>query len=386
MLAEGGLVGLSAGLEIATEKGLENTRKGITLEGAVASLAALKANGILVHAYLIYGWPGQGERDLIDSMEIVRQLFAAGLVDSAFWHRFILTRHSPIYAEWKAGLRPDLSVVEPEWTFGSNDLAFEGEERFERYGAGLDEALGAWMEGAGLHRSVTGWFTFKVAKPSVSASRVANLARAAQRRQSMPDAGRGRRAIWLGGRLIAEEGRGGTVQRDREAGSVRLAWSYRNRLHRISVESARARPLIDALAACGTAAGPDANRTMDELLAAVDAAGGEPFETTKEFQEAQARRSRGDLTTGSRYFSIDDVKRGETVLIFDRDTPVARLEPVTRDLDLSAARMSDLVKRGAVAPPRKPLDAAAFLDRPMPALAPGSSGVRILLEEREAGR
>ena len=83
---------------------------------------------------------------------------------------------------------------------------------------------------------------------------------------------------------------------------------------------------------------------------------------------------------------IDDVKRGETVLILDRDTPVARLEPVTRDLDLAAARMSDLVKRGAVAPPRKPLDAAAFLDRPMPALDPNSSGVRNLLEEREAGR
>ena len=83
---------------------------------------------------------------------------------------------------------------------------------------------------------------------------------------------------------------------------------------------------------------------------------------------------------------IDDVKRGETVLILDRDTPVARLEPVTGDLDLAAARMSDLVKRGAVAPPRKPLDEAAFLDRPMPALAPGASGVRTLLEEREAGR
>ena len=74
------------------------------------------------------------------------------------------------------------------------------------------------------------------------------------------------------------------------------------------------------------------------------------------------------------------------MLILDRDTPVARLEPVTRDLDLAAARMSDLVKRGAVAPPRKPLDAAAFLDRPMPALDPNSSGVRNLLEEREAGR
>jgi antitoxin (DNA-binding transcriptional repressor) of toxin-antitoxin stability system len=83
---------------------------------------------------------------------------------------------------------------------------------------------------------------------------------------------------------------------------------------------------------------------------------------------------------------IDDVKRGETVMIFDRDTPVARLEPVTGDPDLSTTRMPELVKRGIVAPPRKPLAAAAFLARPLPMLRQGASGVRVLLEEREAGR
>jgi radical SAM superfamily enzyme YgiQ (UPF0313 family) len=279
VLAEGGLVGLSAGLEIATEQGLGTTRKGITLEGAVASLAALKENGILAHAYLIYGWPGQPERDLVDSMEIVRQLFAAGLVDSAFWHRFILTRHSPIYTEWKAGLRPDLAVIEPEWTFGSNDLMFKGEERFERYGTGLDEALGAWMDGEGLDRPVTAWFAFKVAKPSVAPDLVGRLARAARRRNSTPDAGRGKRAIWLGGRLIVEERSRGVQQGVR--GGVRIAWSYRNRLHRVALEPARARALVDALSAAGLETGG----SMDELLAAVDIRGGEPFETTKEFRK-----------------------------------------------------------------------------------------------------
>jgi antitoxin (DNA-binding transcriptional repressor) of toxin-antitoxin stability system len=83
---------------------------------------------------------------------------------------------------------------------------------------------------------------------------------------------------------------------------------------------------------------------------------------------------------------IEDVKRGETVLIFDRDTPVARLEPVSRDPGFSSARMSDLVRQGIVAPPKRPLDAKAFLGRPMPALPPGASGARILVEEREAGR
>jgi antitoxin (DNA-binding transcriptional repressor) of toxin-antitoxin stability system len=82
---------------------------------------------------------------------------------------------------------------------------------------------------------------------------------------------------------------------------------------------------------------------------------------------------------------IELVKRGETVLIFDRDTPVARLEPITRDPELSFPLMSDLVKRAIVAPPRKPLDAASFLARRIPALAQGASGVQVLLEERRSG-
>lgn len=83
---------------------------------------------------------------------------------------------------------------------------------------------------------------------------------------------------------------------------------------------------------------------------------------------------------------IDQVKRGETVLILDRDTPVARLEPVGRDPDLGDARLSELVKRGSVAPPRKLLEAEEYLGRRPATLAHGASGVRALLEEREAGR
>jgi antitoxin (DNA-binding transcriptional repressor) of toxin-antitoxin stability system len=83
---------------------------------------------------------------------------------------------------------------------------------------------------------------------------------------------------------------------------------------------------------------------------------------------------------------IDAVKRGESVLILDRDTPVARLEPVGRDPSLSSVRMADLVKRGTVAPPRKTLDVAAFLGRNVVSPAPGASGVRTLLEERREGR
>ena len=83
---------------------------------------------------------------------------------------------------------------------------------------------------------------------------------------------------------------------------------------------------------------------------------------------------------------IDEVKRGESILILDRDTPVARLEPFVADPAGTTDRMADLVRRGIVAPPRKPLDTAAFLARPLPAVRAGASGVKNLLEERAEGR
>jgi hypothetical protein len=186
-----------------------------------------------------------------------------------------------MYAEWKAGRRPDLRVIEAAGTFGANDLHFEGERRFDRYTAGLDEALGAWMEGDGLDRPVASWFTFKVAKASVAADTVERLVRTAGRSYTGADVGRSRRAVWLGGRLLEEEAA--------SDGRVRLAWSYRNRLHRIVLPTARARALAAALAAAdpGTAPAGAAPGAMDDLLAALDAADagtGGPFAATREFR------------------------------------------------------------------------------------------------------
>ena len=157
LLAFSGLVAVSGGIEVATEKGLAMTDKGFDLAGLVRTLVAFRRAGVLVHAYLIYGFPGQDEADIVESAEFVRGLFATGLVDSAFWHRFVLTRHSRMLAEWREGRRPDLVPVDRGGTFAANDLEFEGEERFDRYGEGLDAALGAWMEGEELERPAAAW-------------------------------------------------------------------------------------------------------------------------------------------------------------------------------------------------------------------------------------
>ena len=63
---------------------------------------------------MIYGYFGETEQDTINSMETLRQLYAAGLLDSCFWHKFVLTRHSRIYSEWKEGLHKNLNPFAPK--------------------------------------------------------------------------------------------------------------------------------------------------------------------------------------------------------------------------------------------------------------------------------
>ena len=185
--------------------------------------------------------------------------------------RFILTRHSPLYAEWRAGERPSLKVIEPGWTFGANDLSFEGEEEFERYGDGLEAALDSWMERSSLDRPVRDWFDFRVSRPRIAEDHVAKLAAAAERQARAPAAGRSRKAVWLAGRMIRGES---------PDGRARLTWAYRNKLQQVELEPDRA----DALAgAVGQAA--VALISMDELLTSMDGLGGEPFETTKAFRK-----------------------------------------------------------------------------------------------------
>src|SRR5207245_4159901 len=100
LLAASGCIAVSAGLEAASDRLLEEMKKGITVFDTARVSAAFRGAGILVHAYLMYGLPGETIAETIESHERVRQLFAHGLIPSAFWHKFTATAHSPI------GLRP----------------------------------------------------------------------------------------------------------------------------------------------------------------------------------------------------------------------------------------------------------------------------------------
>ena len=205
-MAAGGLIGVSGGIEIATGSGLDSISKGTDINSIVKACCAFKEAGILVHAYMIYGYFGETEQDTINSMETLRQLYSAGLLDSCFWHKFVLTRHSRIYSEWKEGKYPNLKPVEPKnaGIFAKNGLNFEGENRLAKFGSGLNASLAAWMHGDKLNMSVNKWFDFKTPSPTVPKDFIENaIAKYEEERNA---AWNRRPAVekcrWLGGKII----------------------------------------------------------------------------------------------------------------------------------------------------------------------------------------
>jgi radical SAM superfamily enzyme YgiQ (UPF0313 family) len=160
LLARSGCVAVSGGLEVASDRLLAVIKKGVTVEQVARVTRAFTDAGIMVHAYLMYGFPTETTQETVDALERVRQLFAAGCVQSAFWHRFAATAHSPIGrapALYGIRLRPDPEPV----TFARNDLAFDdptGTDH-DRLGDGLRRALYNYMHGLGLDEDVRTWFT-----------------------------------------------------------------------------------------------------------------------------------------------------------------------------------------------------------------------------------
>ena len=164
-----GLGGVSAGIESATGTGLESINKGTDIASITRACCAFKEAGILVHAYMIYGFWNDTPQTIIDSMETLRQFFEAGLLDSAFWHKFVLTRNSTVYNQWqKDGSLNLVSSEESSSAFARNNLHFKGEEKFNKFGGPLELALNAWMHGDRLDQHVQKWFDFQVPKPTVS--------------------------------------------------------------------------------------------------------------------------------------------------------------------------------------------------------------------------
>ncbi len=160
LMAQAGCIAVTGGLECAHDRLLKLMNKGITLASAARACQAFSDAGILVHAYLMYGFPTQTEQETLDALEYVRQRFEAGHIQSAYWHRFALTTHSPI------AQHPDkFGIVlspqpEPPRRFALNEIPYAepGAPDHDRLGIGLRLALYNYMLGLGLDAPVRTWF------------------------------------------------------------------------------------------------------------------------------------------------------------------------------------------------------------------------------------
>jgi len=177
LLAKSGCIAMSGGLEVASDRLLKLMKKGVSVNQVAQVTKSFSDAGILVHAYLMYGFPTQTVQETVDSLEYVRQLFVNGCIQSGFFHRFSCTVHSPV------GLNPQEYGIKliplPPVSFAKNDIGFIDPSGIdhEALGLGLKKAIYNFMHGIGLDEDIRAWFDILVPKPSVSRQQIVKALR-----------------------------------------------------------------------------------------------------------------------------------------------------------------------------------------------------------------
>jgi hypothetical protein len=158
LLAQSGCIAMSGGLEVASDRLLDLMKKGVSVEQVAKVTKGFSDAGILVHAYLMYGFPTQTIQETVDALEYVRQFFEAGCIQSGFFHRFTCTVHSPVGKDPQAY---GISLIPlPEISFAKNDVAFIDPSGIDHdlLGLGLKKAIYNFMHGLGFEQDTHTWF------------------------------------------------------------------------------------------------------------------------------------------------------------------------------------------------------------------------------------
>lgn len=194
LLASSGCIAVTGGLEAASDRLLKLMSKGVIIRQAAQACRNFSDAGILVHAYLMYGFPTQTKQETIDALEIVRQFFQEGLVQSAFWHLFSATVHSDV------GMHPQKYgcrlIPLPKGSFAKNDIYHEDKTGCDPtlFSSGLNKAIYNFMHGIGTDFPIQDWFDFRVPKVSVKQ----HVVQQAIAEQPLPDAERMQaKLLWL---------------------------------------------------------------------------------------------------------------------------------------------------------------------------------------------
>jgi radical SAM superfamily enzyme YgiQ (UPF0313 family) len=171
LLAKSGCIAMSGGLEVASNRLLDLMKKGVTVNQVAQVTKGFSDAGILVHAYLMYGFPTQTLQETVDALEYVRQLFEQGCIQSGFFHRFTCTVHSPV------GKNPEEYGVQlmplPNISFAKNDIGFIDSTGVDHdgLGQGLKKAIYNFMHGVGMDEDIRNWFgsmNVEIPRPSIS--------------------------------------------------------------------------------------------------------------------------------------------------------------------------------------------------------------------------
>lgn len=193
LLKASGCIAVSGGLEVASDRLLALIQKGVTVAQVAQVTQHFTQSGIMVHAYLMYGYPTQTIQETIDSLEMVRQLFEAGVLQSGFWHRFALTAHSPI------GLDPQaygLQTESPDIQFAHNDVAFTDQTNVdhEAFSDGLKKSIFNYMHGIGFDYPLQYWFDFTIPKTQMPKQLIQN----ALQDSAILEPSSSSKLVWLG--------------------------------------------------------------------------------------------------------------------------------------------------------------------------------------------
>ncbi len=194
LLKESGCIAVSGGLEVASDRLLELIKKGVTVEQVAQVTRNFTESGIMVHAYLMYGYPTQTIQETIDSLEMVRQLFEVGVLQSGFWHQFAMTAHSPV------GMFPEEFGVIAEQnkiTFANNDINFKDKTgiNHDKFSFGLKKSLFNYMHGICFDYNLQDWFDFKIPRTTIASNYIISCIEKEDNFYTKPSS----KIIWIGG-------------------------------------------------------------------------------------------------------------------------------------------------------------------------------------------
>ncbi len=199
LLKAAGCIAVSGGLEVASDRLLELIDKGVTVEQVAQVTQNFTEAGVMVHAYLMYGYPTQTIQETVDSLEMVRQLFKIGVLQSGFWHQFALTAHSPV------GMHPEKFGVIPEInhiTFANNDVNFKDKTGIDhnKFSFGLKKSLFNFMHGICFDYELQDWFNFKIPRTKIDENFILDALNQYDNFNIKPTS----KIVWLGGNPIIE--------------------------------------------------------------------------------------------------------------------------------------------------------------------------------------